>query len=404
MEVGVVQDNAAVLRSLLEVGVSLSAMSDRREVLHVVLHEARRLTRAEAGGLFIVEEGDLQFVAAENDRMGGSEIGTKLLGRRMRMSSDSLAGFVALTGQAVNIADSYDLPSGSPFRMDRGFDAATNYRTKSVLALPLTCPDGSCVGVIELINRLEPDGAVGAFPDPEDNSIRSLGAMAAVTIQNHLLQKQLREAHLETIFRLSVASEFRDDDTGEHVRRISRSSAILAREMHLESEQVELIRSASPMHDIGKIGIPDAILLKPGRLTEAERRIVETHPLIGADILGRPQNELISMARDIALAHHERWDGRGYPNALAGEAIPLSARIVGLADVLDALVCKRCYKAAYPKARALEILFAEKGKHFDPTVVETFDRCQEAILAPYEDVAADDNGAGDGEAGLTTGA
>ena len=395
MQPGILQDDAAVLRSLLEVAVGLSAMSDRQEMLDVVLHEARRLAGAEAGSLFIVDQDELHFVAAENDRLDLSEIRGKLLGRRIPMSTASLAGFVAQTGRLVNIPDSYGLPSGAPFRIDRDFDAATGYRTRSILAVPLTCPDGCCVGVLELINHVDPAGEVGPFPDPGHGSIRSLAAMAAVTIQNHLLQERLKEAHLETIIRLSVANEFRDDDTGEHVRRISRTSELIAREMGLGAAQVELIRTASPMHDIGKIGIPDSILLKPGRLTPAERRIVEAHPLIGADILAGPQNDLIAVARDIALTHHEKWNGRGYPNRLAGAAIPLSGRIVGLADVLDALICRRCYKEAYPKEKALRIILHEKGRHFDPAVVEAFLRCQGAVFASYG-LSAGAEGAGFG--------
>ncbi|MGB2820699.1 MAG: HD domain-containing phosphohydrolase [Phycisphaerae bacterium] len=372
----------------MEIGVGLSEVSDLQEVLDVVLREARRLAGAEAGALFIVEQDELRFVAAENDRLDLSAIGGKLLGRRIPLSSASLAGFVALTGRLTNIANSYDLPSGAPFRIDRDFDAATKYHTRSVLAVPLNRPDGSCVGVLELINHVDPAGGVGPFPDRGHESIRLLAAMAAVTIQNHLLQQRLKEAHLETILRLSVAGEFRDDDTGGHVRRISRTSALIAREMGLAAPQVELIRAASPMHDIGKIGIPDSILLKPGPLTAAERRIVETHPLIGADILAGPQNEFIAMARQIALTHHERWDGRGYPNGLAGEQIPLAGRIVGLADVLDALICKRCYKEPYPRQKALAVILEEKGKHFDPAVVDAFVRCQAGIIACY-DVSAE---------------
>jgi len=388
VQVGTLQDDTAVLKSLLEVGVGLSAMADRREVLDIVLHEARRLTGAEAGTLFIVEDGELHFVAAENDRLDLSEIRGKLLGRRIPVSSASLAGFVAMTGRLINIADSHDLPSGAPFRMDRDFDATTKYRTESLLAVPLNCPGGCCVGVLELINHVDPAGRVGPFPHPGHDGIRSLAAMAAVTIHNHLLQKRLKAAHLETIMRLSVAAEFRDDDTGEHVRRISRASALIAREFGLGAREVELIRAASPMHDIGKIGIPDSILLKPGPLTASERRVVESHPLIGADILAEPQNELIAMARDIALTHHEKWDGRGYPNRLAGEDIPLSGRIVGLADVLDALICKRCYKQPYPREKAMGIILREKGRHFDPAVVDAFLRCRGAVLASYDHLPA----------------
>ena len=365
-------------------GVSLSALADRKEVLDVVLREARRLTGAEAGSLYVVEDGRLRFVAAQNDRLDVSAITDKLLGKEVGISTTSLAGFVASTGEVVNIPDTYAMASGLPFRVNRGFDAELGYHTKSVLAIPLTCPDGPCVGVLELINHVDSAGQVGSFPDPSHDGIRSLAAMAAVTVQNHLLREELKRAQLETILRLSVAGEFRDDDTGEHVRRISQSSTTLARQMGCAEREVELIQRASPMHDIGKIGIPDSILLKPGPLTVAERRIVQTHPLIGADILGEPQNELIAMAREVALTHHEKWDGSGYPDRLSGEAIPLCGRIVGLADVLDALICRRVYKDAFPRERALQIIAAEEGRHFDPAAVTAFFEVQEEVLGPYD--------------------
>jgi len=383
MPVEAAQEESVLLRSLLEVGMSLASAADRREVLDVVLREARRLSRAEAGSLYVVQDGRLRFMAVQNDRLDVSAIQGALLGHEVAISSASLAGFVCVTRKALNIADAYHLPVGTPFRVSRSFDAATGYRTKSVLALPLTCPDGEPVGILELINHVASDGRVGSFGQDTGEGLTMLVSMAAVTVHNYLLQEQLRKAHLETVMRLSVAGEFRDDDTGEHVRRISRSSTLLARELGLDSAQVELIEWASPMHDIGKIGVPDSILLKPGPLTEAERRIMETHTMIGADILGEPQNDLIATARDVALSHHEKWNGGGYPHRLAGESIPLSGRIVGLADVIDALISKRCYKAAFPVERVLAIVASGRGEHFDPAVVEAFFGIRDEILEPY---------------------
>jgi HD-GYP domain-containing protein (c-di-GMP phosphodiesterase class II) len=377
-----VQSEACVLRSLLVVGVNLTTVPDRRRMLDVILREARRLVAAEAGTLYTVEDERLRFAAAQNDRMEMSAVHQHLLDRELPITAESLAGFVAMTGRAVNLPDAAHLPSGAPYRICRRLDSATGYRTRSVLALPLTCPDGHCVGVLQLINHVEADGTVTSFGGPGDG-VRSLAAMAAVTLHNHQLQEQLRQAHLETIMRLSVAAEYRDDDTGEHVRRISGTSAVLAEELGLDTRQTELVRWASPMHDIGKIGIPDAILLKPGPLDEQERRVMERHALIGAGILGEPKNELTAMAREVALSHHERWDGGGYPNGWAGEDIPLAGRIVGCADVFDALVCKRCYKKAFPRQVALGILEQESGRHFDPRVVEAFLRRKGEIVGAY---------------------
>jgi len=378
-----VKDEAGVLRSLLAVGASLSAVPDRGQMLEVVLREARRLAGAEAGTLYTVADGKLRFAAAQNDRLDTSAIARHILDQELPVSADSLAGYVAMTRQALSLPDAARLPSGAPYRVCRRLDAATGYRTRSILAVPLTCPDGQCVGVLELINRLDEGGRPAAFDSPADDGLRSLAAMAAVTIHNHQLQQRLRQAHLETILRLSVAAEYRDDDTGEHVRRISRTSAVLAERLGLPAERVELVRWASPMHDIGKIGVPDAVLLKPGPLDAEERRIVERHTTIGASILGEPTNELIALARDVALTHHERWDGAGYPAALGGEDIPLAGRIVCCADVFDALVCRRCYKEPYPLATALNVLRGESGAHFDPRVVEAFFEGLDDVLAPY---------------------
>jgi len=383
MQVQVFHDSEAVLKSLLEVGVNLSVLEDRREMLSLILQEARKLTRSEAGTLYVLTGKTLQFVACQNDAMDTSVISQKLLGRELDIGGDSLAGFVARSGQILNIADSYALPAGAPFRINRDFDSLTGYRTESILAIPLMRPEKQCVGVLELINHLGPAGRITPFPEDKCSGIASLASVAAVTIHNSLLQEQLKQAQLDCIIRLSVAAEFRDDNTADHIRRISRSSALIAAAMNMPKDFVEMIQAASPMHDIGKIGIPDAILLKPGPLTRLERQLVQKHTLIGADILADPPNALISMAREVALTHHERWDGNGYPCGLSGEEIPLSGRIVGLADVFDALVSERCYKEPIPMDESLEIIRRENGKHFDPAVTEAFFSRLDILTASY---------------------
>jgi HD-GYP domain-containing protein (c-di-GMP phosphodiesterase class II) len=322
-------------------------------------------------------------VASQNDALADKTQCESLLDRQLPLDNSSLAGFVALTGEIDNIPDASQLPAGAPFRINRDIDAASGYRTRTLLAIPLTRPDGDCVGVLELINKLDEDGQVCAFGSTKCGGVTSLAAMAAVTIHNLLLQDQLRRAQLDCIIRLSVAAEFRDDDTAEHIRRISGVSAVIARAMGLTADRVSIIEAASPMHDIGKIGIPDAILLKPGPLTSQERTVMQTHTTIGADILNDGDNELLHTAREVAMSHHERWDGRGYPNRLAGEQIPLAGRIVGLADVFDALVSRRCYKDAYPLQTALDIVRKDSGVHFDPTVTDAFFDAINEVLDCY---------------------
>jgi len=372
MSTGVFHDEGALLRSLLEVGVNLSVEKNRRTMLDMILREARKLTHAEAGTFYVVSGDALKFVAVQNDKVEPSRLDQLLLDKELSLDGDSLSAFAATTGQIMNIPNTYRLQEGSPFRVNRDFDSSTGYKADSILAIPLTCPDGECVGVLQLINRIGPDGALTSFPDEETGAIASLASMAAVTIHNSLLQEQLKDAQLDCIIRLAVAAEFRDDDTAQHVRRISHTSSVIAERMGLNDHEVELIEHASPMHDIGKIGIPDAILRKPGPLTFEERSIVEKHTLIGADILSDPPNELIQTARDVALTHHERWDGKGYPSGVSGQEIPLCGRIVSMADVFDALVSKRCYKEAFSLEMALEIIRFEDGKHFDPEVAEAF--------------------------------
>ena len=372
-----------ILQGLLEVALCMSNATDPRELLERVLTEARRLVRAEAGSLYVMREQKLRFAACQNDRLPLPEITQKLVAKNVSVSSDSLAGFVGSTGRVVNVPDAYELTPGAPFRLNRDFDAATGYRTKSVLGLPLMCPDGQCVGVLELINRVGRLGDVEPFESDNVDGVISLAAMCGVSIQNFLLQDQLKKAHLDTIIRLVTAVEFRDEDTADHIRRLSDTSRIIARAMELGPVFVELIGPASTMHDIGKIGIPDAILLKAGPLTPEERLIVQGHVNIAGDIIGEPTNPLLAMALEIAMAHHERWDGTGYPNGLVGEEIPLSGRIVGLVDVFDALVSKRCYKDAFPIDKAMAIIKSEDGKHFAPSVVQAFFRVQDQVIALY---------------------
>jgi PAS domain S-box-containing protein/putative nucleotidyltransferase with HDIG domain len=184
--------------------------------------------------------------------------------------------------------------------------------------------------------------------------------------------EELRAAQHEVLQRLAVAAEYRDDDTGQHTRRVGDLSARLAASLGLPDDEVELIRRAAPLHDVGKIGIPDAILLKPGRLTGAEFDRVKTHTLIGAQMLAGRGFPLLECAERVARSHHERWDGAGYPHGLAGRDIPLVGRIVALADVFDALTHDRPYKSAWSHEAALTEIDAQRGRQFDPELVDAF--------------------------------
>jgi putative two-component system response regulator len=196
----------------------------------------------------------------------------------------------------------------------------------------------------------------------------------------HQTLKQLRTAHIEIINRLSVAAEFRDEDTAFHIHRMSRISAFLARKAGMTEYEAETVLHASPMHDVGKIGIPDAILFKPGPLTPEEWGIMKKHAEIGSRILDGGDSDLLQMASLIALSHHEKWDGSGYPQGLKGGAIPLVGRICAVADVFDALMSERPYKKPFSLEKSLAVMREGRGTHFDPAVLDSFFQHLDQVL------------------------
>ncbi|AGW13163.1 HD domain-containing phosphohydrolase [Megalodesulfovibrio gigas] len=203
----------------------------------------------------------------------------------------------------------------------------------------------------------------------------------------HRVQERTRELehnYRDTLLRLGLAAEYRDNDTGRHIRRIREFTALLARKSGCTPKEAEDMGLAATMHDIGKIGIPDAILLKPGKLDAQEWQIMQRHAQIGADILACSNSPLLNLSRTIALTHHERWDGTGYPQGLAGETIPLAGRIVGLVDVFDALTSDRPYKPAWSVAEAAAVIHKERGAHFDPALVDLFLDDFDAFLHIYD--------------------
>jgi len=191
---------------------------------------------------------------------------------------------------------------------------------------------------------------------------------------------ELKRTRLQVIQRLGRAAEYKDNETGLHVLRMSHYAWRIALARGYSESAAEELLHAAPMHDIGKIGIPDEILLKPGRLNEQELAVMRRHPLIGAEIIGETDSSLLDLARSVALYHHERWDGSGYPHGLAGEEIPQEARIVALADVFDALTSRRPYKEAWPVDDALALIRREAGSHFDPGLVSIFEQELPEIL------------------------
>ncbi len=242
------------------------------------------------------------------------------------------------------------------------------------------------VDKLELRIRIQTLVKVKAYHDHLRDYQKKLEAtVAQKTVQLQQTLEALQVASLESIHRLSRAAEYKDEETGAHIQRMSRYSMAIARQLGLDAKTVERILYAAPMHDVGKIGIPDRILLKPGKLNPDEWEIMKRHTVIGGKILGGSHSAFIRLAEVIALTHHERWDGAGYPNGLKERAIPLVGRITAIADVFDALTSRRPYKDAFSLEKSRYIIYEGAGTHFDPKVVEAFLAIWPEILAIKND-------------------
>ena len=237
------------------------------------------------------------------------------------------------------------------------------------------------VDKLELLARVHSLLKVKAYNDLMLNYRTELESeVTARTQQLKQALQRIKTASLDTIYRLSMASEYRDEETGAHIKRVSRYSAAIARKMGMDENTIETILYAAPMHDLGKIGIPDQILMKRGKLDPAEWKIIKFHTVIGAKILHGAEAEFIKLGEVIALSHHEKWDGSGYPNGEKGQQIPIAGRIVAIADVFDALTSKRPYKEAFPTEVSLAIVKQGRGTHFDPDVADAFFGIQDEII------------------------
>ena len=360
---------------LLDIGIALSGVHDLDKLLDFILKEAQALTGADSGSIYLVNKDKLIFKTSRSNtyfkRWGEEETKKLFKSFEMPITKASISGYVALTSQQLNIPDVRQLPPGCDFHYNPEFDRKYNYETISMLVMPMLDQNSKIIGVLQMINCME-NGSVAPFSEESQKIISSFSSQAAVAINNTMLTDELKSAQMDTILKLCSAAEFRDKETGNHVRRMSHYSRIIAKNMGLPEKQVELIFAAAPMHDIGKVGIPDSILQKQGILTPEERLVMEKHTVIGSLILKDSVAEVLVQSRIIALTHHEKVNGTGYPRKLKGGEIPIEGKIVALADVYDALSSRRCYKEPFPEEKVLSILNEEKGKHFEPKVIDAF--------------------------------
>ena len=226
------------------------------------------------------------------------------------------------------------------------------------------------------------------FSEPVDASARELleifCANVAITYESLLLREEIQETQRSTVYIIGEAVERRSKETGAHVRRVGELAALLAEKVGLPAADVEFMRQAAPLHDVGKIAIPDRVLNKPGKLDEEEWAIMQTHARVGFELLNKSEKRILKLGAIIAHEHHERWDGEGYPRGLAGEQIHIAGRIVALSDVLDALVSSRCYKAPWNFDEALDYVKQGSGKQFDPSLVAHLMANLDAVRGIYE--------------------
>jgi HD-GYP domain-containing protein (c-di-GMP phosphodiesterase class II) len=391
-------DTSSKLLSIME---ELYHIKDLDALLDTVLLQARRLINADAGSIYLIENNVLNFSYLHNDTLFSTTRSKYLYtSQTLELNNKSIAGYVACTGKAIIIDDVYDIPWNMPFTFNHSFDDVSGYRTKSLLAMPLKTSRDKTVGVLEIINALATDGATIPFTDQDQLVLNHFSNNAAAAVERALLTR-------EVILRMIKMCELRDpQETGPHANRVGAYSAEIYHQWALDhgipqaeiKKTRDLIRIAAMLHDLGKIAISDAILKKPGGLERDEFTIMQYHTIYGARLFENTSSDLDVISEEIALNHHERWDGGGYPGKVGdifqdhvtlgpgkkGEEIPLTARIVALADVYDALISKRAYKEPYPEDEALNLIREQSGRQFDPEVVAAFFSIHDVITAIKE--------------------
>ena len=390
---------------LLKTIAAIYHIKDLDILLEKVLYEARKFVNAEAGTLYLAVDKFLYFSYVQNDALfQNTKTSDKYINssNRLEINRNSIAGYVAATGESLLIDDVYDIKSSVSFSFNPAFDSKTSYKTHSILVVPLATSDNIILGVLQLINTKSADGTVIPFSMQDKLYIAQFAQNAANAIEKAKLAQEM-------ILRMVELAELRDPcETSQHAKRVGAYSIELYEkwaQKHGQSEKrikdtKDILRTAAILHDVGKVALSDIILTKPGKLENEEKLKMRYHTIYGARLFKFSQSPWDRMAAEVALNHHERWDGEGYPGRIddvhakdislgpgkRGNEIPLSARIVALADVYDALISRRSYKEEWGEEQALVYIRNQAGKHFDPELADLFiglDNVLQAIKQKY---------------------
>jgi response regulator RpfG family c-di-GMP phosphodiesterase len=357
------------LRSTLKSYRDLTTINANRRGLEKILDAAAELYQPQSIHSFF--DGVLTQIIALCNLGENNLISTVSSGLLITASEERIA-IQAGTGRFAQVADNIELQEIVQACTDSVLHGKPSDKLlPSMVHIPLTIHNHT-MGFVCLENAVHLSGA-------DQHLIQIMANQCASALRNLQLYVDLKEANRQALYMLAVAAEFKDKDTGDHINRLARYTTLIAEAMGLSKQEAENYGLASMLHDIGKVGIADAILKKPGKLTEEEYNVMKTHSGIGAEILGK--SKWFATAYHIAYCHHEKWDGSGYPRGLKGEEIPVAARIVAVVDVFDALTNKRCYKEAWPLDQAIAEIQKGSGGHFDPQVVDTLMQlCERGVI------------------------
>lgn len=389
-------EDKANLRAIIEIDSELNQIQDLDLLLERILLEARRVVHADAGSIYVSEGDRVVIKYAQNDtKQKELPPGQKLIYSvfSVPINEKTISGYCALTKTLVNVPDVYAIPKDAPYSYNTSFDKISGYKTTSNLTVPLKTADGRLLGVIQVLNALNVSGEAVPFSKEDELLISHFAANATVALQRAYMTRAM-------ILRMIKMSELRDPkETGPHVNRVAGYAVeIYDRWAYrhgisdVEREKTrDTLKIAAMLHDVGKVAISDIILKKPARFTPEEYAVMQAHTYYGARLFDDPQSALDNIAADVALTHHENWDGTGYPgwvDPMTGaalrttedgktvgrvrEEIPLGGRIVAVADVFDALSCKRVYKQAWNEQDVFDEIKKLSGSKFDPELVEIF--------------------------------